>query len=161
MKENLKKNLIAISSVAILLSQFQSTASADLPPLAAQKPIVVHTQLAAMRSSGTSAEDLLLSLVKETGSLRVMVGLDLDMIAPHLLSEADVGIQAAHPVATEVRSFGYRPDDRDPGYGFTSPQDAEERPRGRWGLFLLEQSDLCIRLALSRNRPGEKKQGLR
>ena len=96
MRKNLKKNLIAISSVAILLSQFQSAASADLPPLAAQKPIVVHTQLAAMRSSGTSADELLLSLVKETGSLRVMVGLDLDMIAPHLLSEADVGIQAAH-----------------------------------------------------------------
>jgi len=91
----MKKRLVFSSCLALMLSQAHPVAQAELPPLAAQKPIVVHTQLAAMRSSGTSADDLLLSLARSLGSLRVLVGLDLDMVAPHLLSDTDVAIQAA------------------------------------------------------------------
>lgn len=91
----MKKRLVFSSCLALMLSQAYPVAQAELPPLAAQKPIVVHTQLAAMRSSGVSADDLLLSLARSLGSLRVLVGLDLDMVAPHLLSDADVAIQAA------------------------------------------------------------------
>ena len=86
-----------VSLFLVLTASFFSvpTHADAMPPLATQNPIVVHTQIASFRSSGNSPGDMLLSRARSAGSLRVLVGLDLDMIAPHLLSEEDTAIQAA------------------------------------------------------------------
>ncbi|HIF81915.1 MAG TPA: hypothetical protein EYQ05_15395, partial [Gammaproteobacteria bacterium] len=92
----MKKPQLVSLYIALTAPLFSALANADsMPPLATQNPIVVHTQIASLRSSGNSPGDMLLSRARVAGSLRVLVGLDLDMIAPHLLSEEDTAIQAA------------------------------------------------------------------
>ncbi|HIM04735.1 MAG TPA: hypothetical protein EYG53_05890 [Gammaproteobacteria bacterium] len=70
------------------------TNASDMPPLAAKNSIVVHTQLATPATSQGPSRTLLAKAF-ETGTVRVIVGLDLDMAPAHRLNQSQAASQAA------------------------------------------------------------------
>ena len=89
----LGKTVVLITWVVGVLVP-QLGAADELPPAAKGNPIVVFTRMAPGPDDDGPGR-MLLERIKDDKTLRVMVGIDFDMVAPHELSSADVAAQAA------------------------------------------------------------------
>jgi hypothetical protein len=81
---------ICFSGALVLVGAIIGSSSikaAELPPAAARSPVVVYPQLAS-RSAGVAGSHQLLVRLRELGALRVLVGLNLELIPSHQLSDA-------------------------------------------------------------------------
>ena len=77
----------------LLIACVQSGIADDLAPGAKRIPIIVYTRMAPGPDEDGPGR-MLLELVEEGKTIRVLVGVDFDMVAPHELSASDVKAQA-------------------------------------------------------------------
>ena len=77
----------------LLIACLQPSIADDLAPGAKRIPIIVYTRMAPGPDEDGPGR-MLLELVEEGKTIRVLVGIDFDMVAPHELSASDVKAQA-------------------------------------------------------------------
>ena len=85
--------LVSFLVFALLIVCLQSGIADDLAPGAKRIPIIVYTRMAPGPDEDGPGR-MLLELVEEGKTIRVLVGIDFDMVAPHELSASDVKAQA-------------------------------------------------------------------
>ena len=67
----------------------------EMAPAAKRTPIVVYTRMAPGPDEDGPGR-MLLELVEKGKTIRVLVGIDFDMVAPHELSAGDVTVSYTH-----------------------------------------------------------------
>ena len=98
--------LASFLALALLVAGVLPTVADELAPGAKRIPIVVYTRMAPGPDEDGPGR-MLLELVEEGKTIRVLVGIDFDMVAPHELSASDVKAQA-QDMATVQRSIARR-----------------------------------------------------